>query len=37
MKALMDNVEFTVSGNCGTVVKMVKYKTLSQASNEDEL
>jgi serine/threonine-protein kinase RsbW len=37
MKALMDNVEFTVSGNCGTEVRMVKFKTLSQASDEDKL
>jgi len=26
MKALMDEVEFDVSGNCGTEVKMVKFK-----------
>ncbi len=32
MKALMDEVEFDVSGNCGTEVKMVKYKT----SNNNE-
>jgi len=30
MKALMDEVEFTMSGNCGTEVKMVKYKTQSK-------
>lgn len=32
MKALMDEVEFDVSENCGTEVKMVKYRT----SNNNE-
>jgi len=36
MKNLMDEVEFTVIGDCGTEVKMVKYRIPSKADNIDD-
>jgi len=36
MKALMDKVEFTMFGECGTEVKMVKLKIQSKADNDDD-
>ncbi|MDQ1328470.1 MAG: serine/threonine-protein kinase RsbW [Candidatus Poribacteria bacterium] len=35
MKALMDEVEFTMIGECGTEVKMVKYKIQSKLDDSD--
>ena len=35
MKALMDKVEFTMIGECGTEVKMIKYKIQSKADDGD--
>jgi serine/threonine-protein kinase RsbW len=35
MKALMDEVEFTMIGECGTEVKMVKYKIQPKVDDSD--